>query len=237
MHSFEIILVYFERPNIVKNALNSLNDLEYDNFHLTIIDDGSRKEFAIGPVAKEILRPDIWQRTSLILTGDSVDYKESINGSRHGEFMNAALRSSDADVAVILCDDDALVHDVLNNVDDFFTKNPDEQWVWGRIIPFNPEHETLSELPIRDHPLNRFRGRISPAFNIDSTQVIYKRKAVVDKNILYPSVGMGAFDASIYQQIEAHHGQCPAGNFYTQYKADFRWQMGSRPNPFQTGDN
>ena len=34
---------YFERPNMVKNALDSFLEIDYDNYEICIIDDGSKK--------------------------------------------------------------------------------------------------------------------------------------------------------------------------------------------------
>ena len=38
---FLIIFFYYNRPDMVRNALNSINKLTYKNFEIAFIDDGS----------------------------------------------------------------------------------------------------------------------------------------------------------------------------------------------------
>ena len=40
-NKFLIVLAYYERPKIVLNALNSIMELNYENFEVRFIDDGS----------------------------------------------------------------------------------------------------------------------------------------------------------------------------------------------------
>jgi glycosyltransferase involved in cell wall biosynthesis len=235
MYKFLILLVYFERPNIVLNALHSINELEYDNFELVIIDDGSR--VPIRPIVLGELNEDVLEKTTVIETGDTIEYKRSINGSRHGHFMNEAIRASDSDYVVILCDDDALLSDCLNNLDSWFQENPDQIWTYGHIIPYHPEVQKAGpHLEKYPNPLNRFTEDIFPAFNIDSTQVVYSRKAFIDGGLAYPTVGMGALDAAIFTQLAHDYGKCKFCGYYVQYKGAFYNQMGTRPDVFKTGD-
>src|SRR5258706_11440151 len=41
MLKIQILLMYYDRPNIVKNALNSIKEMNYDNWELVFLDDGS----------------------------------------------------------------------------------------------------------------------------------------------------------------------------------------------------
>src|SRR5437588_1330755 len=49
-----IILLYWDRPKMIKNALNSIKEQNYDNWELAFIDDGS--EVPGEPIVKEILK-------------------------------------------------------------------------------------------------------------------------------------------------------------------------------------
>jgi hypothetical protein len=54
MLSFLLILAYYDRPRIVRNALNSIAHLQSENWELVVIDDGSPRP--IKPIATRILK-------------------------------------------------------------------------------------------------------------------------------------------------------------------------------------
>ena len=112
---FLIILAYYKRPVMVFNALNSIKNLQYQNWHLDFIDDSGDDSF------KETLLNSGLDNSKIryIPTYDTDEMKKSIGGSRHGHFMNESIKNSDADVVVILCDDDAIISDGLNKLDKF----------------------------------------------------------------------------------------------------------------------
>ena len=54
---FLILLFYYNRPEMVKNALQSINESTYTNFTIAFIDDGSEHEGK--PIVHEILKPEL----------------------------------------------------------------------------------------------------------------------------------------------------------------------------------
>ena len=45
-NKFLILLFYYDRPKMVRNALQSVKELNYKNWELAFIDDGSNKLFS-----------------------------------------------------------------------------------------------------------------------------------------------------------------------------------------------
>ena len=131
---FLIILAYYKRPVMVFNALNSIKNLQYQNWHVDFIDDSGDDSF------KETLLTAGLDNSKItyIPTYDTDEIKKSVGGSRHGHFMNESIRNSDADVIVILCDDDALISDGLNKLDKFYTENPTINWSYSFVKYYNP---------------------------------------------------------------------------------------------------
>ena len=103
-HKFLILLFYYDRPDIVKHALNSLNELEYENFEIAFIDDGSKHSGKL--VAEEILHPAILNRVTFYNTNDSIEKKIEQGGSVFGKLANDAILNSDAQYALML----SLIH-------------------------------------------------------------------------------------------------------------------------------
>lgn len=233
-HKFLILLIYFERPNIVLNAIKSLNEIDYDNYEIMVIDDGSREPFPFDKFNEKNAKKFV----KFYQIKDSIEDKESQGGSRHGMAMNMAIKESSADLVMILCDDDGVYPTALKDVDQWFVDNPNEQYGYGHLSGYNPMLQTIDPnifTPVLN--LNRHTGPIAPSCQLDSSQVVYKRKAFIDNNLSYPEIAMGALDAHIYSLLFDVLGPCKFMNCIVQYKGVFDHQMGSRSNIFQTGDN
>ncbi len=221
-----IVLVYFDRPKIVRNALNSLKTLEYDNWELAFIDDGS---VMVGkPIVLDVLE-NYCNRISFYNTHDTVAEKILQHGSRHGEFMNLAIRNSESDFVIILCDDDALTSWSLFALSSFFNEHPTAMYCYSHIIPFDPFiQQPGSNLPRPNHWLNRHSSPIIPSCQIDSSQVAFRTECF-RQGIAFKSPMTGALDADLLSQLYESYGLCPFTGFVTQYKADFSDQMSKRP--------
>jgi glycosyltransferase involved in cell wall biosynthesis len=117
-----LIMPYFERPNMVLNALRSMESVNYDNYEFCIIDDGS----VLNPIEDVIKKYNFNIKNLKILkTNDSIENKLK-RGSIHGSFMNRAMRESDADIIVMMSDDDALHKNYFNNLN----SNIDEKFLY-----------------------------------------------------------------------------------------------------------
>jgi glycosyltransferase involved in cell wall biosynthesis len=230
---FLIILAYYKRPVMVFNALNSIKNLQYQNWHVDFIDDSGDDSF------KETLLTAGLDNSKItyIPTYDTDEIKKSVGGSRHGHFMNESIRNSDADVIVILCDDDALISDGLNKLDKFYTENPTINWSYSFVKYYNPTTGSI-ETATEDFQkiekvrltvsLNIDHGPTAPAGKCDSTQVTFRRSNFTDKNIWYPSPMTAALDFHIYQLMFSNYGECYPTREYVQYKAVFADQLGAR---------
>lgn len=110
-----ILLVYYKRPNIVLNALDSIKALKYNNWELNFIDDSGDDSFKETLFNYGLDNDKIKYRPIF----DSDQTKLEQNGSRHGEYMNLSIKETDAEVIVVLCDDDALVDDYFTKINEF----------------------------------------------------------------------------------------------------------------------
>jgi glycosyltransferase involved in cell wall biosynthesis len=217
------------------NALESIRDQTYKNWRLVFIDDGSTNKGR--PIVEEVLK-DYLDQIEFIYIEDSIEQKETQGGSRHGLFMTEAIRSSTEDVFICLCDDDALLPDYLENLNKFYTDNPNINYSYSHIIPFDPYIETYRELVdnniTRGHGLNHTHNLI-PSCTVDSTQVSYRINAFNDNQLHYPQ-GTRNLDASIYDQLYNSLGLCPFNSITSQYKAFFSDQLGGRTNTYNVVD-
>jgi glycosyltransferase involved in cell wall biosynthesis len=229
-----IILVYFERPNIVLNALTSFNDITYKNYEIVIIDDGSRAP--VEPIARRVLKPDVLEKTKFINTGHSIEYKKANGGSYHGKFINEAIEQSDAGLVFVVCDDDALIPSSIDGIIEWFRQRPNVVYTYGHVIEFDPETEKIGRhIPPRPTTLNH-TGTINPSCQVDSSQVIFRSIIHNEDGISYKYPMTSALDADFFHDMQTLYGPGEFCGYYVQFKGKFANQMGEREDEFETGD-
>lgn len=223
-----VIILYWDRPKMVRNALNSIKEMEYDNWELAFIDDGS--EVPGEPIVREILGDHI---DNVKFTRAETTMAQRFDpGSPIGLYINDAVMASTADVAVLVCDDDALLPNYFSNLNKWFSENPNEVWGYCHVVTFDPSREDYHTLPKIARPIgtdiNSHTTRIAPSCAVDSSQVAYRTRCIKDEGIrwIYPQTG--CLDANFYEKMYAQYGLCPFMGFVGQYKAYFQDQMGRR---------
>jgi glycosyltransferase involved in cell wall biosynthesis len=213
---------------MVRNALESIKNLDYSNWELAFIDDGSI--LPGKPIVEEILAEHL-EKVVFINTGDSIEDKIRRGGSRIGSYMNSAVKSSDADLAIMLCDDDSLVPDYFTNLDKWFTEHPTSMYCYSHVILFDP----FKEKPVREtfetdeiiwagHKQNRYKNRynktrrLNPANSLDSSQVAWRTSCNTKGRLRFPSPKTCNLDSSFYAGLRLKYGQVSFSGFIGQYK-------------------
>lgn len=229
-----ILLVYYKRPNIVLNALDSIKALKYNNWELNFIDDSGDDSFKETLFNYGLDNDKIKYRPIF----DSDQTKLEQNGSRHGEYMNLSIKETDAEVIVVLCDDDALVDDYFTKINEFYHNNSEINWSFCNLFFFNPEVEHYTQginrtsTDYRNHGstynLNIYKGPINPVCAIDGSQINFRRKVFIEKDLWYPSPQTKNLDAAIFTHIVNNYGLCYPMFTYGQVKGAFADQLGNR---------
>lgn len=231
---FLILLVYYKRPEIVLNALNSIKELSYTNWQLDFIDDSGDDDF------KETLMNFGLDNSKVnyIASYDSEQTKREIGGSRHGHFMNESIKNSDSDIVVILCDDDAIVNGSFEYLDEYYQINPDVNWAYSKVYFYDPSKESYLAGKTQDqltywHPgttytLNQYSEPIIPTDKLDASQITIRKKVFTEGDLWYPSPQTRNLDAAIFNKIVQNFGYCYPTFIYGQYKGAFDDQLGNR---------
>jgi glycosyltransferase involved in cell wall biosynthesis len=229
-----ILLLYYERPHMVRNALHSIKNSSYKNWELAFIDDGSQQPGQ--PLVEEILAGCL-DKIKFHQTGDSEKEKRARGGSRIGQFMNQAIEESEAETALMLCDDDALYSNYLQNLATWFEDHPREVYCHSHVTLFNP----FKELPLKDklhrrkiryehqmqdrnkHHLNKSR-KIIPLKKVDASQVAWRTLCNKD-GIWFDSPKTANLDANFYHRMGEKYGKCSFSGFFGQYKGVYNGQL------------
>ena len=210
-----VLMCYYERPNMVTVGLQSLLAQTYPNWRLAFVDDGSAQPGE--PILKRVMEP-VMDKVTVYNTGDSVETKIAKGGSRFGSFWNRAIEEIPADIAVMLCDDDALIPEYFENLNTWFQENEGQAYCFSHVRVFDPfELTDLDEIEGTPHSLN-MTGSISPSNQIDASQVAWRTSCQLEGGVWFPSPCTVALDSAFYNGLHAKYGDCPFSGFEGQYK-------------------
>jgi glycosyltransferase involved in cell wall biosynthesis len=230
-----ILLVYYKRPNIVLNALDSIKQSTHNDWELCFIDDSGDEDF------KETLfcfgLPN--QKIKYIPILDSIEQKEKMGGVRIGEFMNKCILESDSDLGIMLCDDDALTKEYLKNLSNFFEKNEEINHTYSNVLFYHYDNQkytdSQNEIPnlpfnnyISIHNLNSFTTPMSPEATFDASQVCWRLKCNKEGNVWFDEVRLMNHDEDFYRKLSNKYGPSYPTGFIGQCKGVSENQLGNR---------
>ncbi len=230
MNKILIVMPYFERPKMVLNALKSFSKINYEDYVVAIIDDGSEK-FPINKILEK--NPQYSKNVVVYNTFDTVEQKLARGGSIHGNFMNTAIREQEADICVMLSDDDAIESEYCKNLNSYYENNPHVKYAYSHIIPFDPlsedydnrkssSYKTNANIHLnKTHPLN-------PNCQVDATQVSWRRECNVEDGVWFAENRTKNLDADFYQKMFDRYGYCVFTGFVSCYKGFHSDQLGNR---------
>lgn len=225
-----ILLTYFERPNLVKNFFRSLLEANkyYSNWELAVIDDGSTTP--VKPIAERILKPHLRQ-IKFYNSEMTPEMKKLSGGVFIGKYMNEAIKSSDADIGIMVGDDDEIYPDYLKNLAEFFDKNPDVLSCYSNVHVYNP----LTEKSCNAYNLycedpnwkghSWFGKPINPAYKVDGTQVAFRLKCCKVFGAWNPYPIWINHDAEFFKELSARCGKSVYTGFISMYKGRHDGQL------------
>lgn len=219
-----ILMTYYNRPKLLKNSLRSLlaaNEY-YTNWELFFGDDNS--PIPGEPIVKEILK-DHLDKVHCINSGMSFEDKIS-KGLVAGRFANEIIKNSDANLAIILSDDDELFPTYLKEIAEYFTQHPDIMYAYSKIHIFNPLFEKSHSVNNLKHKYN-YDKPINPVNKLDASQVAFRLSCpiVFPCSTFYKEPCTINLDASLFQQLYDKFGECHPTGFVAQYKGVHEYQL------------
>lgn len=238
---FLIILAYYKRPIMVKNALDSIKNLTYDNWKLVFLDDSGDNSFENDLYSFGLDN----SKVEYIAIEDSEEKKTIQGGSAHGGYMNNIIKETDCDVVVIVCDDDALHKDYFTLLNSYYKSNPQINWSYCKVFYYDPETEFYSESGDKTYTnfssagstynMNQWDVPMNPYHRIDSSQLTFRKSLFISSGAEYPSPQTRGLDAALIEQFVRSGALCYPNRIYGQYKGAFKDQLGNRnKNDFDT---
>lgn len=157
------ILTSFNRPRMVREALQSIQNQTHKDYQLIVVDDSDALD--IEEVMKE------FKFDNSLVIRHKVNRKEPPALNRLGFNINSALPQAKGNVVAYLADDDALFPGWFSAVSDHFERHPDHQVAFG-ILKYSQGELDLSEMGEI-----RFWDEVvlDPMGRLDHNQVVHRR--------------------------------------------------------------
>jgi len=174
----DVILSTFNRPRLLKVAIDSILGQTSKDWELWVLDDGSSYDFK-----KQIILPYKDSRIHFF-QGEKLKLSERYAGSRISFLVNYLLDRSSNELVSYLCDDDYYWPEAIGGVIDFFKNHPEVNVGFGKLTY---SHSESDERPREKRELRYFENPIMPFNKLDHNQVIHRRECL--KYVKWPGSG------------------------------------------------
>jgi uncharacterized phage-like protein YoqJ len=227
-----ILLLYYERPNMVRNALKSVlkANEHYKNWFLIAHDDGSENK--LEPVVHEVMAGHL-DNVGIVRSEKTSEQKVNeggMLGHTLNEIIHVARAQIKPDILLMLCDDDELHPLYLKKLDEYFTNNHDVMSCYSNVICYDPLHETSENCFPERHAkfsskLNQWNVSINGTDKVDASQVAW-RSSCHDRGVRFPFPCVKNHDSGLFSAMNHFCGPMHYTGFVSQYKGVHSKQLG-----------
>lgn len=226
-----VILLYYDRPNMLRNALRSFAEAasQHANSVLVVNDDGSPRP--ADPIVREMF-PEEFGKTIFVKRSDITWEKKAASGGLVGMAMNRIIAGSDADFAMMLCDDDMLHPQAIRAAAGFFANNPDILSCYGHVLRYDPLAYNGCGVPEDASPdgfqvpLNAHVGPINGCCLVDASQVAWRLSCNKERSCWFDYPRTKDLDARFFNELFHRCGPMHFAGCVFQYKGVHPRQLG-----------
>lgn len=205
------------------NSVLAANEY-YQKWEVLFGDDGS--PVPGRPIAETILR-DHLDKVQFVQSNLTLEQKMA-QGLMLGRYANQIMERSQADVAVVLCDDDMLHPLYLARLNEFLTNRSEVLYCYSKVSVYNPLLGTPGEMNESNVKYNDWNGPIAPAGKLDIAQVAWRLSCWKDYGARFAdSTNMLGKDTdrSWFESLAEKCGLCYPTGFVGQYKGIHDYQL------------
>lgn len=248
-------VITYKRPQMLRNAIRSIynegllwSSRDHTTKHqieIVIVDDCEAE--AIEEFGAQ--KSGEYDGMRIIQPRDTLMQKHGHTASRVGWALNKAVMESDADIVMMLCDDDLVYPWAAEKIIKFFEEHPEEDWGWGSACTYNavtcnfPTIETNDGMQLIHGQIVTAEGENSPpgkrdvpfmertvAANIlDISQVAWRRESQIAHNIRWidkSHPNRNPIDHMVFHQMDSRFSEgCPNMDILVQYKGSHDTQL------------
>lgn len=226
-----ILLTYYNRPKLVRNALNSIikSNVYHQNWKLIFGDDAS--PIPGEPICREILFDHIDQIE--FIRKETTLQEKLDSGIRLGKYANEILRETDAEIVVPLNDDDELHPEYLSKLNYYMTECPEVLYCYSNIHLYNPLFQKSEDVHNISGPYNQYTEPLNLFGKCDASQVAWKVSCNKEYGAWFPETTVRDndmpwatnTDAEFFNVLYDKCGPAYYSGFVSQYKGIHDYQL------------
>lgn len=201
-----IILTVYDKPEWLKECIDSVINQTYDNWELLIMEDNSP-----SPEVRKIL--DSYEDIRIIKYFSNVSEEDRYATARYATLINLGFTMSTGDYITYLVDDDKYFPKRLEILVDYLDSHPDHHVVYHALANMDADSNIAGVRGIKGE-LDGLTEE-TQAFNyVDHNMVMHTRKAFTDADGWYDVAGVwGGADAYFWRRLnEAGYKFYPVGS-------------------------
>jgi glycosyltransferase involved in cell wall biosynthesis len=227
-----ILLVYYNRPLWVRNAIRSVLEATrgIDRWRMVLCDDGS--EHRGEPIVREMMGHCL-DRVRFLRSEATIDDKVR-NGITLGKLLNEAVAGGNEDICVTVCDDDQLHPEYLVKLGKYFAKRPEVVYCYSNIYLYNPLMDDPKTITTLTGPYNQWTEPIECYARVDGSQVAFRASIMREHGLWYEDSTLSQYhdnpwactqDEGIFRKFYKKFGPAPYTGFVAQYKGVHEHQL------------
>lgn len=227
----QILCSYYNRPILLRNAMNSIlkANEHHEDWELAFGDDNSK--IPGRPIVEEILKDHLDKVT---FVQSNMSFEDKIDqGLILGKLANKAMKESDADVALMLCDDDELYPTYLKGLSDFFKTNPNILYCYSKLHLYNPLLQKSEDVDNIHGKFNQWNDPIDPVNKVDASQVAWRLSCCKIHGAWFQETTRFVpgkpwtkdTDKSFFENLFTKCGKCYPSGLVGQYKGVHDYQL------------
>lgn len=231
MSKILILTPYFNRPLLVRKMLTSLieADKHHKDWELNILDDNSLHP--IEPIVEKMM-VGYYDRIRTMNSG--MTFKDKIDqGITLGKYANRAIRESNADIGILLSDDDELYPTYLKKLSAYFENFPETKYCYSKVHVFNPLYQKSKDVNSLDNKYNQWDQPINPAGKVDASQVAWRLSCCKEHGAWFKESTkliddmpwVKDTDISFFEQLYEKCGLAQPSDLIAQYKGIHEYQL------------
>ena len=206
---------YYNRPDLIIHAVNSVRNQTYKNWKLVIIDDCS--DIPLEPIVKDLISEEESNKIFLHTNYKTEEQKKSREATNITILTNQLFQDYNSDIVVFLCDDDVLYHNYLEKLNDYYKNNLDVNYSYSNVIFFDSKLDNYLD---KTSTHNKFEGigKLVPHFRLDISQVSWRTSCMKKDKLFFKNGPHANFDAVFFEKLYNKYGLCSPNFAISQYK-------------------
>lgn len=160
-----------------------------------------------------------------------------------GNYANKHINESDAEIGIVLCDDDQLHPDYLAKLSDYFEDNPSVNYCYSFINVINPLLQKTVSDNIQQNKYNNHGSSINPVGKLDVSQVAWRLQRCKEDAIWFPETTkidpnkpwVNDTDKNFFSKLYQQYGECKQTGFLGQFKGIHDYQLVWHKNTDKNG--